>query len=189
MIFGLPHSNKMGCQSVAPLVLCCQEISCQCPIYPIRCDGTSTSTLKPGTVLSVIPPGFKQLLEPYMASSIHKQRHRAAVNQAYRCYYCGMPMWEANPTQFSDRYQISKQQVDHFQCTGEHLLAKCDGGPNSASNIVAACKYCNQARHNDKDPLTAAKYKKKVKSLAKMGQWHTSRILQQAQQSKSPKAK
>ncbi|PKQ82961.1 hypothetical protein AOX56_00110 [Aeromonas sobria] len=98
-------------------------------------------------------------------------------------------MWEANPAQFSDQYQINKQQVDHFQCTGEHLLAKCDGGPNSASNIVAACKYCNQARHKDKDPLTATQYKKKVKSLAKMGQWYTSKILQKAQQPKCGKTK
>ncbi|TNH91148.1 HNH endonuclease [Aeromonas hydrophila] len=124
-----------------------------------------------------------------MASSIQKQRHRAAVNQAHRCYYCNMPMWETNPAQFSGQHQISEQQVSLLQCTGEHLHPKSEGGSNSTANIVAACKYCNQTRHKEKSPLTAPEYKRKVLSLSKKGKWHTSKILKSAQLSKSPPGK
>ncbi|MFC3465554.1 HNH endonuclease [Aeromonas media] len=93
-------------------------------------------------------------------------------------------MWETNPAQFSDRHRISEQQVDLLQCTGEHLHPKSEGGSNSTANIVAACKFCNQSRHREKSPLTASEYKRKVRSLSKKGEWHTSKILKIAQPSK-----
>lgn len=103
--------------------------------------------------------------------TIATYRHQAAVHQSFRCFYCNMPMWESNAEAFIREYGLTRKQADYLQCTGEHLHTRCDGGPNIASNIVAACKHCNQTRHKAKKPLTAEKYQKKVDTRVKRGHW------------------
>jgi len=54
-------------------------------------------------------------------------RRRACREQGGRCFYCLRPMGR--------------------NVTAEHLVARMDGGKDTASNIVAACRRCNEARH------------------------------------------
>jgi 5-methylcytosine-specific restriction endonuclease McrA len=68
---------------------------------------------------------------------IQRWRDRAFKVQQGLCYYCDEPM---NPR--TDR------QDDPKMVTAEHLVPKKNGGRNVASNIVAACRYCNNVRHN-----------------------------------------
>ncbi|WP_372648371.1 HNH endonuclease signature motif containing protein [Aeromonas hydrophila] len=97
-------------------------------------------------------------------------------------------MWEVNPAAFSEKHQITLGQTRLLQCTGEHLHPKSKGGANSSENIVAACKYCNQTRHKAKTPLTADRYKQRVRSLSKAGKWYTAKIVTNTPHSTSKKA-
>lgn len=56
-------------------------------------------------------------------------------------------MWRANAKAFVAAHGISRDQARIFRLTAEHLTAQMDGGGTSASNIVAACLYCNHGRH------------------------------------------
>lgn len=89
-----------------------------------------------------------------------------------QCYYCHQPMWTKSSTEFCRKYRMSEKQAVRFQCTAEHLLARCDGGSDIPSNIVAACKYCNRTRHVAKIALSAATYKDKVRRRLLSGRWH-----------------
>lgn len=50
-------------------------------------------------------------------------------------------------TAFAARHFISRGIAHLFKVTAEHLIAQMDGGGTDASNIVAACHYCNHGRH------------------------------------------
>ena len=97
-----------------------------------------------------------------MSSRIAKHRHNAFQFQKGRCYYCDQPMVSAKKKQSPNR------------CTAEHLSAKCCGGRDRASNIVAACQYCNQQRHAGKAfaPKPAA-WRKQVQAAIACGAWPT----------------
>lgn len=88
-----------------------------------------------------------------MSSKYSKQRLAAFKNQVGRCFYCGSPMWKGNPEKFASQHNITKKYATRFQCTAEHLVARCDGGKNQKSNIVAACNFCNQNATNEKSHL------------------------------------
>lgn len=77
-------------------------------------------------------------------------RSRAFIRQKERCHYCGLPMWQVDVRSFACRYGISVPQARAFQCTAEHLLARCEGGKNVTSNVVASCRHCNLTRHRRK---------------------------------------
>lgn len=99
-------------------------------------------------------------------------RQKAYKQQTGRCYYCGCPMWTNNDIEkFAKKYSISTEQAKKLQCTAEHLVARCDGGSNEQSNIVAACYFCNQNRHKQKKPPVPLEYKKHVKNRIKTGKW------------------
>lgn len=98
-------------------------------------------------------------------------RHRAFVKQKALCYYCRMPMWESSPDSFAATHEITRAQARNFQCTAEHLHAKCDGGKDSAFNIVAACFRCNNRRHKCTRPLDAIAYKERVRNAMARGKW------------------
>ena len=66
----------------------------------------------------------------------------------------------------------SGTRAQQRQCTAEHLKARCDGGPNSADNIVAACRYCNGQRHRAKRPHAPAAYRCAVRRRMAAGKWH-----------------
>ena len=106
------------------------------------------------------------------SKNIQKNRVQSAQKQQFRCYYCGYPMWHnSNHKKFARKYRLSPKQVRWFQCTAEHVQAKCDGGNNTASNIVAACLRCNRRRHQRPTPLASDAYRKLVQQRVSKGKW------------------
>ncbi|SEM25869.1 HNH endonuclease [Variovorax sp. YR750] len=80
-------------------------------------------------------------------------RRRAFAAQDGLCYYCLQPMGR--------------------HVTAEHLVARADGGRNTRSNIVAACRRCSASRHalfpaEAPDPET---YQAFVLLMRKAGLW------------------
>ncbi len=101
------------------------------------------------------------------------QRHylRRLLKRAYRrqagyCFYCGSALWRKAP---ADR---SASKPTYLQCTAEHLVPASAGGRVSATNIVAACLFCNQTRHETKEVLAPAEYRVYVQQHVKEGRWH-----------------
>ena len=107
-----------------------------------------------------------------MPRPLVRPRPHAFANQSGRCYYCGMPMWADDPQEFANQHGITLGQAKRFQCTGEHLVARQDGGSSGRSNIVAACLYCNKGRHSRKNPLPPDRYMQLVQKRIKLGRWH-----------------
>ena len=107
---------------------------------------------------------------------VRKSRDRCFHAQGGRCYYCRQPMWCADPDIFGRRYGLSEAKARRLQATAEHLIARCEGGSNSAANIVAACRYCNQHRHKAGVALAPAKYQQKVRARLSAGRWHGLRL-------------
>jgi 5-methylcytosine-specific restriction endonuclease McrA len=108
-----------------------------------------------------------------MATSIKKQRTKAFVSQSGRCFYCGFQMCVSdNIAGFATKYSISLRLAAHFQCTGEHLQARQDGGSDAFENIVAACRFCNRTRHLRKNALDPEAFKQHVHTRLRLGAWH-----------------
>ena len=74
-----------------------------------------------------------------MPSVIAKNRLIAYQRQSGRCYYCDLPMWLG-------KLPGKRHRPASLQCTAEHLVARQDGGDNSARNIVAACRFLPKHR-------------------------------------------
>lgn len=106
-----------------------------------------------------------------MTASIKRARTRVAAAQEHRCYYCGSPMWECDPDSFASAHSLTKSQARLFRCTAEHLHARSDGGSSAASNLVAACWFCNSHRHYARYPLEPDEYRIRVSQRMKRGQW------------------
>ncbi len=104
-------------------------------------------------------------------TTVVKNRRRAAAHQGFRCYYCGLPMWETDPENFASRYQPPRDRLPDLRCTAEHLIARCDGGGDHANNIVAAHRFCNAHRHMMRKALTPEMYKKRVTRRMRQGRW------------------
>lgn len=111
-----------------------------------------------------------------MSNTISKKRFIAFNKQSGRCYYCGSPMWEGKPKEFAKKHKITKKYAARFQCTAGHLLARCDGGKDQESNIVAACVFCNTKRHQRKQPLGPPKYKALIQKRLQQGKWHPRKL-------------
>jgi hypothetical protein len=94
------------------------------------------------------------------------------VLQGGKCHYCQQPMWLDNLEAFARKYRISNAQARFLQATAEHLKAKCEGGKNSKSNLVAACHFCNSKRHQAKSPLVPEMYLNEVRKRLARGKWH-----------------
>ena len=112
-----------------------------------------------------------------MPSSIKESRLNAFINQAGLCYYCRSTMWLKDVEGFATKYSISISAAGRFRCTAEHLTARCDGGSNRKNNIVAACIFCNQKRHQRKKPLVPIKHKERIQRRLKQGKWHPKELL------------
>lgn len=113
-----------------------------------------------------------------MVSIIQKNRQHSAIKQNNNCFYCGLPMWNhANQHEFIQRYNLTRKQAPFLQCTAEHLIAKRDGGSNERSNIAAACRYCNQKRHQYRKPPSPEQYKKLVTRRRAKGKWFPESLL------------
>lgn len=106
-------------------------------------------------------------------SELRRQQVRA---QRGLCFYCHQPMWEGCPERFARLYGLKGSRLLWLQATAEHLQARCEGGANKASNIVAACKYCNSQRHRTHDPLSPGDYARKVQRRLIAGKWHGLRL-------------
>ena len=113
-----------------------------------------------------------------MSRKYIKYRSRAFVRQKGRCYYCGFPMWLYQPGSFASQYSLTDRQIARFQCTAEHLQARQDGGNDTRTIIVAACKFCNRTRHKTPNPLEAREYKKKVIRRLKKSKWYPEKFHQ-----------
>lgn len=107
-----------------------------------------------------------------MPKSLVRSRLRAFSHQSGRCYYCGMSMWANNPAWFANQHGLTLKQAKQFQCTGEHLTARQDGGSSARSNIVAACLFCNRGRHRQKSPPSPDRYREMVRKRMASGKWH-----------------
>ena len=106
-----------------------------------------------------------------MAHNIAKKRQQCAMQQGFRCYYCQSPIWEHDPDTFCRRFGITAGQVPFFRSTAEHLLARQDGGTDAASNLVAACHFCNGHRHRTPNPKPPERYLHHVRRRMARGKW------------------
>ncbi|TJZ76314.1 HNH endonuclease [Chitiniphilus eburneus] len=112
-----------------------------------------------------------------MPTAIQRHRHQAFQTQSQRCFYCGAPMWETDPSKFAAHFRLSIAEAGHFRCTAEHLVARKDGGKNIGANISAACLFCNRTRHRAANALPSEQFQKKVRQRLKQGKWHPPHIL------------
>jgi 5-methylcytosine-specific restriction endonuclease McrA len=103
---------------------------------------------------------------------VQKHRQSAFERQNGKCCYCGFQMWRDSAEHFAQQHQISLSQARHFQCTAEHLIARQDGGKDGKGNIAAACKRCNQLRHQRKSAPTPSRYQEHVQRRLNKGGWH-----------------
>lgn len=111
-----------------------------------------------------------------MAKKITLARSSAFREQAGRCIYCGAPMWSHSPEQFAQAHGISLADARRFQATAEHLKARSEGGDNSRRNIVAACLFCNQARHRRNAAPAPDAYQALVQGRIARGKWHPTHL-------------
>lgn len=99
--------------------------------------------------------------------SLKSLRRRKMIEQGGRCHYCSLPMWDgsAAPDCTTQAGPIP------LRCTAEHLRPRCEGGGNTADNIVAACWYCNTHRHRRKKPLSPEAHRARVQRRMASGKW------------------
>lgn len=107
-----------------------------------------------------------------MSKTYVKHRLHSFQRQGGRCHYCNAPMWLSHPEAFTTKHKIKSGELRRFQCTAEHLVARQDGGEDSAENIVAACSFCNAMRHRRPEPLAADPYKRLVAKRMRQRKWH-----------------
>lgn len=106
-----------------------------------------------------------------MAKLRQRLRFIAFMCQRGNCYYCGVRMWLRSPLEIGAKCHRGEGAA-RLQCTAEHLVPQSEGGRDTASNIVAACAHCNQARHKRKRPLDPAVYALHVRRRVGRGTWH-----------------
>lgn len=105
-----------------------------------------------------------------MPNRVQAHRNRAFENQNHRCFYCNVTMWLASPQELPAK--LSPHVAARLQCTAEHVVARCDGGRDVASNIVAACRFCNENRHRRKRPPKPDVYRNQVQRRMERAAWH-----------------
>ena len=108
-----------------------------------------------------------------MRSKVIRYREQAFVRQSGRCFYCRCEMWRGeNSESFRKRHSLTLAQAKWLQSTAEHVVARCDGGTDSAANIVAACWRCNRGRHARKTPKTPSDFAVYVSRRLRALRWH-----------------
>jgi 5-methylcytosine-specific restriction endonuclease McrA len=101
-----------------------------------------------------------------------KARAIAYTLQGGRCFYCHVPMPLSDLEDFAARHGLTCRQALRLRCTAEHVIARCDGGSDCRSNIVAACQHCNYLRHARPEPMDASRYQTYVKARMSKRKWH-----------------
>lgn len=109
-----------------------------------------------------------------MGTPFAMHRLRAFEDQGGLCYYCLLPMYEFRREEFAKLHGLTMVQAASLKSSAEHLTAQRDGGPSSRDNIVAACRHCNEARHNGRphcapDPES---FRDEVQRKMALGTWH-----------------
>ena len=104
-----------------------------------------------------------------MPSKIQNLRLQAFQQQQGRCWYCGVQMWHHDPAELPG---IPSKNASRLRCTAEHLQARCDGGRDEASNVVAACLHCNHTRHRLRPPPPPNTYLEGIRKQIAHGGWH-----------------
>jgi len=120
----------------------------------------SPRAFRPGARLEVIAIAGTFHSGVLMAKTLQRSRQHAFARQGGKCYYCGLPMWLAEPS-----------GPQRLRCTAEHLKPRSEGGGNGPSNIVAACLHCNRTRHKRKHPPEPERYRDEVQRRIKRGGW------------------
>jgi 5-methylcytosine-specific restriction endonuclease McrA len=110
-----------------------------------------------------------------MSRSIKSLRIQAFRLQSGRCYYCRARMWQDHPEEIAVPFGLTETEARPFKCAAEHLLARCDGGKNRRTNIVAACRVCNSRRHRRRRPASPSQYRSLVHRRIAKGKWHSGR--------------
>ena len=112
-----------------------------------------------------------------MANKPLRRRRLSAFHlQDGRCYYWTVKMWTDDCRSFASRFAIPLRIAQPLQCTTEHLQARCNGGSDSASNIVAACWRCKHQQHSRKTPLGPEPYRRHVKNRLAKNRWHHQQV-------------
>ena len=109
-----------------------------------------------------------------------KLRQAAYELQGGHCHYCNAPMWRRCKRDIWVSHGITRKEANHFQATAEHLIAQCDGGQDTAENIVAACKHCNHTRHHPiypGQPVTVDQYLAFVRDATARDAWLTTSLI------------
>lgn len=108
--------------------------------------------------------------KPYCNQARQKKlkaiRRKKMIAQGGRCWYCGLPMWEAE--QARARGEAPPRAL---RCTAEHLHPRGEGGADTADNIVAACLFCNNQRHRRKSPRSPEEHRRHVQQRMAAGRW------------------
>jgi hypothetical protein len=112
-----------------------------------------------------------------MSNSIPRLRARAFAAQEGRCFYCSLPLCNGDPARFAREHTLPVKFTKTLRCTAEHLHARSEGGGNVATNIAAACFYCNHTRHRFKKPLSPEAFRKHVQGRMAEGRWHNAQVL------------
>lgn len=101
-------------------------------------------------------------------------RRCAFEQQRGLCHYCGLPMWQGDQASFAAHHGLTARLARQLRSTAEHLVARCDGGRDERSNIVAACHWCNSRRHLGRCETapSAEAYRLHVAQRVKAGRWH-----------------
>jgi 5-methylcytosine-specific restriction endonuclease McrA len=111
-----------------------------------------------------------------MSQSINSHRRRAFTSQGGRCYYCTFPIWLADLSRFAAAYGFTERQALRLRCTAEHLHPRSAGGSNRRENIVAACRFCNAARHRRAVVLEPERFRKYVLGRIVQRRWHPKNV-------------
>lgn len=103
-------------------------------------------------------------------SALKNIRVKKMIAQGGCCYYCGLSMWD-EAAAAGQRDHLRTKPLKNLRCTAEHLQSRCEGGGDTADNIVAACYFCNIHRHRRKRPLSPEAYRHHVQRRMAAGRW------------------
>lgn len=105
-------------------------------------------------------------------TKLAKLRFAAFHRQRGLCFYCGLPMIPPEALdQFATKLSLSPKLARGVAATAEHLHAQCDGGRDTAANIAAAHRLCNERRHHLRPAPDPARYATMVRLQIAQGGW------------------
>ncbi len=103
-------------------------------------------------------------------------RRKKMLAQGGRCFYCDLPMWDEALNPSLPLACRSAELPKILRCTAEHLHPRSEGGANTPDNIVAACLFCNNARHRRKRPLSPEAHRAHVQQRMAAGRWLVAQV-------------